>query len=145
MFRRNKIDIVEVLLAHPGGPFWKNKDDGAWTIPKGEFDSEPPMEAAIREFREEIGFAPQGSFIELTPIKQRGGKWVCAWGVEGDCDSSNIQSNQFSIEWPPRSGKMQSFPEVDRAAWFPVPTARKKILTSQWPLLDELISILERA
>ena len=131
---------LEVLLVHPGGPLWAKKDDGAWSIPKGEFgESEDPLEAAKREFKEETGFAIGGAFTALQPVKQPSGKIVHAWSVEVvDFDASGIRSNTFSMEWPPRSGKTREFPEVDRAAWFDLATARKKILTGQLPLLDQL-------
>jgi predicted NUDIX family NTP pyrophosphohydrolase len=132
---------IEVLLVHPGGPFWANKDAGAWTIPKGEFErDEDPLEAAKREFQEETGFSISGEFIELTPIKQAGGKIVYAWAVKGDCNTEAIRSNTFVLEWPPRSGKHREFPEVDRGGWFGLEHAREKILNSQIGLLDELIS-----
>ena len=129
----------QVLLVHPGGPFWKNKDDGAWSIPKGDVaEGEDLLAAARREFQEELGFAPGGKFVALSPIKQKGGKVVHAWRFEGDCDPSNISSNTFEMEWPPKSGKRVSFPEVDRAAWFDLNEARRMILASQLPLLDQL-------
>ena len=128
----------EFLLVHPGGPFWKNKDAGAWTVPKGEIEpGEDLLAAARREFEEELGFKPDGEFIELTPIQQKGGKIVHAWAFEGNCDPSKIQSNNFSMEWPPRSGKMQEFPEVDRATFFDLGEAREKINPAQIPLLEE--------
>jgi predicted NUDIX family NTP pyrophosphohydrolase len=134
---------LEVLLVHPGGPFWSRRDDGAWTIPKGEvLDDEAPLEAAVREFREETGHKPDGTFVALEPIRQTGGKLVLAWAFEGDLDPSSISSNTFSIEWPPRSGRHRTFPEVDRAAWFPVSQARTKILSGQVGLLDQLESRL---
>jgi predicted NUDIX family NTP pyrophosphohydrolase len=130
---------LEIFLVHPGGPFWKNKDVGAWSIPKGEFDkSEDSLEAAKREFHEETGFAVNGSFIALGPVRQPGGKLVHAFAVEGDCQAESIKSNLFSIEWPPRSGRRMEFPEVDRAAWFSIELASEKILKSQLILLDEL-------
>ena len=141
LFRRTHSEL-EVLLVHPGGPFWAKKDEGAWTLPKGEFDTEPPLEAALRELREETGIVPEGNFIELKPIQQKGGKWVYAFAVEFDCDASTIKSNTFTMEWPPKSGRMQTFPEVDRAGWFSIDEARRKILASQSPLLDDLISRL---
>jgi predicted NUDIX family NTP pyrophosphohydrolase len=129
----------EVLLVHPGGAFWKNKDDGAWTIPKGEVaEGEDLLAAAQREFHEELGTRPAGAFRELTPIKQKAGKWVHAWAVEGDLDTTTIKSNTFTMEWPPRSGKQAQFPEVDRAAWFPLPEARRKINPAQVSLLDQI-------
>jgi predicted NUDIX family NTP pyrophosphohydrolase len=135
--------VLEFLLVHPGGPFWKNKDNGAWTIPKGEIaDNEEPLAAAIREFEEELGFKPSGQFIELTPIKQKAGKLVHAWAFEGDCDPSKIKSNNFSMEWPPRSGKQAEFPEVDRAEFFNLEAAKTKINPGQFPLLEELQRLL---
>jgi predicted NUDIX family NTP pyrophosphohydrolase len=131
--------VVEVLLAHPGGPFWRNKDDGAWTIPKGEIaPGEDAHAAALREFEEETGIRPEGPYIELTPIQQRGGKTVCAWAFEGDCDPEGIKSNTFEMEWPPRSGKMQQFPEIDRAAFLGIEQAKQKVNPAQMALLDEL-------
>jgi predicted NUDIX family NTP pyrophosphohydrolase len=139
-------DSVEVLLVHPGGPFWAKKDDRAWSIPKGEFvDGEEALEAAKREFQEETGFTVQGRFEALEPVKQAGGKIVYAWAIEGDIDSSAIRSNNFSMEWPPGSKKIREFPEVDRGGWFALATAaRRKILTGQSPLLDELLSKLKK-
>jgi predicted NUDIX family NTP pyrophosphohydrolase len=132
-------NIIQVLLVHPGGPFWSKKDAGAWSIPKGEFASnEDPLIAAQREFEEETGFSVTGNFVALAPIKQAGGKIVHAWAVEGDCDASQVWSNTFQMEWPPHSGKQQEFPEVDRAEWFDLPTAHTKILKSQMDILDEL-------
>jgi predicted NUDIX family NTP pyrophosphohydrolase len=130
---------LEVFLVHPGGPFWANKDEGAWSIPKGEIvEDEDPLKAAKREFFEETGFKVNGNFIALTPVKQAGGKWVYAWAVEGDCDAGAIRSNTFSMEWPPRSGNKKEFPEVDRAGWFTLDVAKRKILKSQLSLLEEL-------
>lgn len=130
---------VQVLLVHPGGPFWKNKDAGAWTIPKGEAESNEDLFAtAVREFTEEIGFEPRGPFTELTPVKQKGGKVVHAWAVEGDFDTATIRSNTFTMEWPARSGKQCQFPEIDRAEFFDLATARSKTNPAQVPLLDEL-------
>ena len=129
---------VEVLLIHPGGPFWARKEEGAWSIPKGEFADEDPLEAAKREFQEETGFTASGDFRPFIPIKQTGGKTVYAWAVEGDCDAEAVTSNTFTMEWPPHSGQSRAFPEADRAAWFPLPQAREKILRSQQPLLDQL-------
>jgi predicted NUDIX family NTP pyrophosphohydrolase len=139
-------DSVEVFLVHPGGPFWAKKDDGAWSIPKGEFaDGEEALEAAKREFQEETGFTVQGRFEALEPVKQAGGKIVYAWAIEGDFDSSAIRSNNFSMEWPPGSKKIREFPEVDRGGWFALATAaRQKILTGQSPLLDGLLSKLKK-
>ena len=134
---------IEVLLVHPGGPYWKTKDDGAWSIPKGEFSpAEDPLVAARREFFEETGVAIEGDLRALKPIQQPGGKIVHAWAVEGDLDPTTIVSNTFEIEWPPRSGRLQSFPEIDRAAWFALPEATRKILRGQMPLLEELAQML---
>ena len=130
---------IEVFLVHPGGPFWATRDAGAWSIPKGESEAgEDPLEAAKREFKEETGFAVEGNFIELTPVKQPGGKVVYAWAVMGDCEADSIKSNTFSLEWPPRSGKRKEFPEVDRAGWFTPEVAREKILKGQLNFLEEL-------
>lgn len=130
---------LQVFLVHPGGPFFKNKDDGSWSIPKGEFaDDENSLSAAKREFLEETGQDINGNFIELTPIQQKGGKTVYAWAVEGDIDHETIVSNTFEIEWPPRSGKKQMFPEIDRAGWFDVETAKTKLNAAQVGLINEL-------
>jgi predicted NUDIX family NTP pyrophosphohydrolase len=138
LYRRRE-GALEVFLVHPGGPFWARKDAGAWSIPKGEIDqAEEPLAVAKREFTEETGFRAEGDFQPLAPITQAGGKTVQAWAVEGDCDPANLRSNVFSIEWPPRSGRQKSFPEVDRAAWFPLDVAREKINPAQIALLDEL-------
>jgi predicted NUDIX family NTP pyrophosphohydrolase len=136
---RKRDGNIEVLLVHPGGPFWKNKDAGAWSIPKGEFtESEEPLNVAKREFQEEIGQSIDGSFQPLSPIKQRGGKTVYAWAVEADLDVSHVTSNTFTIEWPPHSGKQQEFPEVDRAEWFALNVAEEKINKGQQELLGQL-------
>jgi predicted NUDIX family NTP pyrophosphohydrolase len=130
---------LEVFLVHPGGPFWKNKDAGSWTIPKGEFENEEPaLDAAIREFREETGFALKGHFQPLSPIRQKGGKRVFAWALAGDLDPAAIASNTFEIEWPRKSGRQQVFPEVDKGGWFSLPAARKIINPAQIALLEEL-------
>jgi predicted NUDIX family NTP pyrophosphohydrolase len=130
---------LEVFLVHPGGPFWANKDDGAWSIPKGEFiDGEDPLEVAKRECKEETSFPIEGTFTPLNPVKQPGGKTVYAWAVEGDVDAEAITSNPFSIEWPRGSGKTKSYPEVDRADWFDLDTAKVKILKGQIGLLEQL-------
>lgn len=130
---------VEVFLVHPGGPFWIRKDDGAWSIPKGEFaDGEDTLEAAKREFKEETGFDVEGEFEAMLPIKQSGGKLVYAWAVQGDMDASAIRSNSFSMEWPPGSGQIQEFPEVDRGSWFDLNSAKRKILKSQLEFLEQL-------
>lgn len=138
LYRRGSRGL-EVLLVHPGGPFWSKRDAGAWTIPKGEIsEGEEPLAAARREFLEETGFEAQGDAMVLAPLRQKGGKWVHAWAVEGDCDAEAIRSNTFSMEWPPRSGQQAEFPEVDRAAWFTPQEARERILASQTPFIDEL-------
>jgi predicted NUDIX family NTP pyrophosphohydrolase len=130
----------EVLLVHPGGPFWARKDLGAWSIPKGEYeDGEDPRACALREFSEELGAPPpDGELVDLGEVRQRGGKVVTAWALEGDADPAAIRSNTFTIEWPPRSGRMREFPEVDRAGWFGLDEARERILPAQAPLLDRL-------
>jgi predicted NUDIX family NTP pyrophosphohydrolase len=139
---RKRAGKVEVLIVHPGGPFWRNKDTGAWSIPKGEFtEGEEPLAAAKREFLEELGSSIHGRFIELKPIKQRSGKTVYAWAVEADLDVSNITSNTFKIELPRGSGKFQEFPEVDRAEWFDIKTAREKMNEAQCGFLDQLDSL----
>jgi predicted NUDIX family NTP pyrophosphohydrolase len=138
MYRRAG-KTVEVLLVHPGGPFWRNKDAGAWSIPKGEIEpGEDPVEVARREFQEELGTAAGQPLRALGEIRQRGGKRVIAFAVEGNLDADAIASNTFEMEWPPKSGRRQSFPEVDRAAWFDLKRAREKIFASQQPLLDRL-------
>jgi predicted NUDIX family NTP pyrophosphohydrolase len=142
MFRRLDGRSLEVLLAHPGGPFWARKDLGAWTIPKGEYTDEDPLAAAQREFVEETGFPPAPPFIPLASIKQKSGKAVSAWAFEGDCDPAQLRSNDFEMEWPKGSGQMQSFPEVERAEWFTIDEARRRILPAQEPLLDRLMAIL---
>ena len=130
---------LQVLLVHPGGPFWRNKDAGAWTIPKGErVAGEDPETTARREFAEEVGRVPAGPLTALGRIRQRGGKYVEAYALEGDFDVGSLSSNLFEVEWPPRSGRRQSFPEVDRAAWFTLPAARRKINPGQQPLLERL-------
>ena len=138
LFRKSD-KTLEVFLVHPGGPFWIKKDEGAWSIPKGEFDdNESPLDAAKREFEEETGIKISGDFIELKPVKQKSGKIVYAWAVEGNIDPAKIKSNEFEIEWPPKSGKMKTFPEIDKAAWFDLNEAKKKIIEAQSPLIDEL-------
>ena len=134
----------EVFLVHPGGPFWQKKNLGAWTIPKGELDDEEDaLSAAKREFEEETGTSLSGSFHTLTPVKQKSGKVVYAWALEGDLNAEKIVSNTFEIEWPPKSGKKQSFPEIDKAQWFNLADAKQKINSSQANLIDELINILK--
>ena len=136
---RRRGEVTEVLLVHPGGPYWAKKDLGAWSVPKGEFaPGEDALVAARREFEEETGFAVDGRFIKLTPVKQSGGKLVQVWAVEGDCDASAVRSNTFSMEWPPRSGKEKQFPEIDRAEWFTIEAAKQKILKGQIPFIEEL-------
>jgi predicted NUDIX family NTP pyrophosphohydrolase len=132
----------EVLLVHPGGPFWRNKDEGAWSIPKGEVEpGEDPLEVALREFHEELGSPPPDATdaVPLGEIRQSGGKRVLAWAVPGDLDVTTVRSNTFPMEWPARSGRTQEFPEVDRAAWFELETARRKVLKGQAALLDRLV------
>jgi predicted NUDIX family NTP pyrophosphohydrolase len=139
---RKRAGKLEVLLVHPGGPFWGNKDAGAWSIPKGEFtEDEDPLAAAKREFLEELGISVDGAFIELKPIKQRSGKTVYAWAVEAELDVSCFTSNTFKIELPRGSGKFQEFPEVDRAEWFDLETAREKMNEAQCQFLDQLESL----
>lgn len=135
---------IEVLLAHPGGPFWRNKDEEAWTIPKGEFtDDEDPLAAAKREFEEELGARPPaGDYIQLKPIKQRNGKTVLAWATKGDFDPAILKSNTFEMEWPPKSGHIKSFPEVDRAQWFAAEVAKQKLVFGQAALVDELLALI---
>jgi predicted NUDIX family NTP pyrophosphohydrolase len=138
LFRKGRASW-EVLLVHPGGPYWAKKDEGCWSIPKGEFgDDEEPLAAARREFEEELGAPVDGEFITLGSVRQAGGKVVYAWAVRGDFDPAKLKSNTFAMEWPPRSGKQQDFPEVDRAAWFGIEAAREKMIKSQAALLDRL-------
>lgn len=136
----------DVLLAHPGGPLWARKDEGAWSIPKGEIESgEDPLAGAQREFEEETGHpAPTGPCLPLPSVRQPGGKIVHAWAVEGDLDPRVLRSNTFEMEWPPRSGRRRAFPEVDRFAYFPIETARRKILRGQRPLLDALVDLFSK-
>ncbi|MGE5721923.1 MAG: NUDIX domain-containing protein [Sphingomonadales bacterium] len=138
LYRRSR-GALEVLLAHPGGPFWRNRDEGAWMIPKGAIEpGEEAEAAALREFEEELGTRPQGEPRHLCRIRQRSGKWVEAFAIEGDLDADMIVSNHFEMEFPPRSGAFRSFPEVDRAAWLSIDEARARILPSQLPILDAL-------
>jgi predicted NUDIX family NTP pyrophosphohydrolase len=140
---RHSGEVLEVLLAHPGGPFWRNKDEGAWTLPKGEYQPhEEALAAARREFMEETGFDAPGPFLPLGEVRQKSGKRVLAWAFSGDCDPEALRSNSFEVEWPPRSGKRASFPEIDRAAWFALGEARTKILPAQRELLDRLEAAL---
>ena len=135
---------LEVLLAHPGGPLWARKDLGAWTLPKGQFNGdEQPIAAARREFEEEMGSPPAGEFVEIGSIKQPSGKVIHAFVAESDFDVSTVRSNLFLLEWPPRSGQRVQFPEVDRAAWFSIEEARKRILKGQEPFLDRLLTLLK--
>lgn len=136
--------MLEVFLVHPGGPFWAKKDDGAWSIPKGEFreQEEAALDAAIREFREETGLTVAGTFRPLPPVRQRSGKIVHAWAVEADVDAGSVASNTFSLEWPPKSGRVREFPEVDRAAWFAIDAARPKLVEGQRVLLDHLAALV---
>lgn len=132
--------ILEIFLVHPGGPFWQKKDLGAWSIPKGEFaDEEDVLIAAKREFLEETGTSVTGEFIELTLVRQKSGKLIYAWAVQGDIDSSTIKSNNFEMQWPPKSGLIKSFPEIDKGEWFSIDDAKHKINPSQISFIDELI------
>ena len=140
---RQRAGSLEVFLVHPGGPYWASKDEGVWGIPKGEIETtEDPLLAAQREFREETGSVVTGPFTALAPIRQRSGKWVHAWAASGELDPASLKSNLFSMQWPPGTGRMQSFPEVDRGAWFKLEQARVKISASQVPLLEELARLL---
>jgi predicted NUDIX family NTP pyrophosphohydrolase len=141
---RTRDGTVEVFLVHPGGPFWARKDDGAWSIPKGEhLDGEEPLTAARREFAEETGFdVPTGALIPLAPLKQPSGKVISAWAVEADFDAAGIVSATFTVEWPPRSGLMREFPEVDRAGWFDLVAAERKLTPGQRPFLIDLAARL---
>jgi len=142
VYRRGDAGL-EVFLVHPGGPFWAKKDLAAWSIPKGEFgDDENPLAAALREFAEETGQTIEGDFRALTPVKQPSRKIVHAFAVAGEVDADRIASNEFELEWPPRSGTTQRFPEVDRAAWFPLAEARKRVHAGLVPVLDELARVL---
>ena len=142
---RSRGDSLEVLLVHPGGPYWAKKDDGAWSIPKGEFniEEEDPLKTAKREYKEETGFDIEGSFTPLDTLKQKSGKIVHVWAIEGDCDAAEIKSNTFMMEWPPRSGKQQEFPEVDRGDWFNIETAKIKLLKGQVGFIDRLLDKLK--
>ncbi len=143
LYRFDNVQL-QVFLVHPGGPFFRNKDYGAWSIPKGEFlDEEDALTAAKREFEEETGRSIDGKFIPLRTIVQKSGKKVFAWAIEGDIDAETIVSNTFEIEWPPKSGKKQAFPEIDKAAWFDVDTAKLKINQGQVGLIDNLIQLLK--
>lgn len=143
MYRLRNGDL-QIFLAHPGGPLFQNKDDGYWTIPKGEPpDGEPLLDAAVREFEEETGLKPHGPYLELGSIIQKGGKEVFGWAFEGDHDPSQpVRSNMFEMQWPPRSGRIQLFPEVDRARFFSLPEGRRKLKNAQWPLVERLMAKL---
>ena len=139
MYRRNASGGIEVLLAHPGGPYWQRKDAGAWTLPKGEYeDPEEPLAAALREWAEETGFAAVPPFIPLGEVKQAGGKRITAWAFQGDCDPHALKCNTFEIEWPPKSGQRQSFPEIDRVHWFELAEARERLNPAQAAFLERL-------
>lgn len=143
LYRRHG-SAVEVFLVHPGGPYWARKDDGAWSIPKGEYDEgEDPLIAARREFTEETGSQVTGLFHPLAPVTQPSGKVVSAWAVEGDLDPATVRSNRFSMEWPPHSGKRQEFPEVDRGAWFDIPAACVKLQAGQRGFLEQIQALLK--
>jgi predicted NUDIX family NTP pyrophosphohydrolase len=142
LYRRDP-DSARLLLVHPGGPFWRGKDEGAWMIPKGLVEpGEAPLAAALREFEEELGAPAKGVPTELCTVRQSGGKWVTAFALEGDFDCSALNSNEFTLEYPPKSGRFRAFPEVDEARWFTLPEAREKILKSQAPILDSLEALL---
>lgn len=144
LYRLNN-DEVELFLAHPGGPYWVNRDEGAWSIPKGLFEpDESPLDAARREFKEETGFEVDGEFIPLGELKQPGGKIVHAWGLEHDVDASQIVSNTYAVEWPYKSGRWRRYPEVDRAEWFSVAEASKKILKGQVGFIKRLLEAIGR-
>jgi predicted NUDIX family NTP pyrophosphohydrolase len=146
MYRRTRGGGLELLLVHPGGPFWARKDEGAWSIPKGEYDDgEDPLAAARREFAEELGAEADGAFVDLGEVTQAGRKVVRAFALEGDFDVNGLRSNTFELEWPPKSGRRQTFPEVDRAEWFSPAEARRKILAAQQPFIDRLLALEERA
>ena len=143
MYRQTAAGEVEVLLAHPGGPFWARKDEGAWTIPKGEYnDPEEALDAAQREFSEETGFSPVPPFQPLGEVRLRSGKRIAAWAFVGECDPAGLCSNTFEMEWPPRSGHTRSYPEIDRIEWFGLAEARRRINAAQSPLLDRLVLAL---
>jgi predicted NUDIX family NTP pyrophosphohydrolase len=135
----------EFFLVHPGGPFWANKDIAVWSIPKGEYnDDEDALSAATREFEEETGKKLSGDFIALTPIVQKAGKQVHAWAIEGDMNAEHITSNSFKVEWPPKSGKWKSYPEIDKAGWFDIHTAKEKIIPAQVGFIDELVDLVKK-
>jgi predicted NUDIX family NTP pyrophosphohydrolase len=139
---RKRHGMIEIFLVHPGGPYWAKKDQGSWSIPKGEYqDGEEALDAARREFLEETGTAVNGPFLALTPARQSSGKIIAAWAAEGEIDPAGLRSNSFSLEWPPKSGVMQSFPEVDRGAWFSLAEARMKLAPGQLPLLQGITDL----
>jgi predicted NUDIX family NTP pyrophosphohydrolase len=143
MYRRGDGGVLQVLLAHPGGPFWSGKDEGAWTLPKGEYqEPEEPLAAARREFREETGLGADPPFIPLGEVVQKSGKRILAWAFAGECDPAQLRCNTFEMEWPPRSGKRQIYPEIDRIGWFALDEARRKINAAQAELLDRLPAAL---
>jgi predicted NUDIX family NTP pyrophosphohydrolase len=143
LFRR-RAGVLQVMLAHPGGPYWENRDEGSWSIPKGLFEeNEAPLDAARREFAEETGFDVTGEFIELGALVQPGGKVVHAFALESDLDTAAITSNTFSLEWPPHSGRIEHYPEIDRGEWFDIAQASKKITRGQLEFLDRLIRNLQ--
>ena len=143
---RKRDSELEVFLVHPGGPFWAKKNEGAWSIPKGEYtEGEDPLAVAKREFHEETGSEVHGTCIALLPLKQPSGKVIAAWAVEGEIDPASLRSNTFSMEWPPKSGKLKEFPEVDRAVWCDLTTARQKLLPGQCSFLDQLQSLLNKS
>lgn len=140
---RHVSGVLEVFLVHPGGPFWAKKDDGVWSLSKGEYDpTEDALAAARREFHEETGFDSDSEFLPLGKLKQPSGKTITAWAFRSDCDPAQLHSSMFSMEWPPRSGRSQEFPEVDRASWFQLASARTKILKGQLPFLDALLKLV---
>lgn len=140
---RHAAGELRVLLAHPGGPFWRAKDDGAWTLPKGEYEPpEEPLDAAIREFAEETGAPASPPYLPLGEVVQKSGKRIQAWAFAGEFDPAQLRCNMFEMEWPPRSGRLQSYPEIDRVAWFALDEARRKIIAAQLPLLDRLEAAL---
>jgi len=140
---RVREDELEVLLVHPGGPFWKKKDEGAWFVPKGEVEAgEEVLDAAKREFEEETGISAEGEFFALGSVRQKSGKTIFAWAFEGDCDPAEVKSNAFTIEWPPKSGRQAEFPEIDRAGFFTVPEAKIKMHPVEFPFVERLHEIL---